>query len=180
MDDRFTCFYDDYWNCELPVRGSDNSAILHMGIEFGPFSEGDKNRGARLPDGWKKEKSDENQKDWYDVLDDRGRVRIKIFQYKLEAFMYPERRFSTSMEESVNAVVFYVLDNNYKKGKEKIIFKQQFALPNKKRFLDAYNKRIGAHIEEEVCKKWLNKTLPKWDDYGAYWNDDEADHILND
>ncbi len=171
IEDEFTCFYDNYWNCLLPVAGSDSSAFLHMGIEFGSFSDGDKFRDAKLPDEWIKEES--SAKHWFNILDDKKRIRIKVCQLSQKPFMYPERRFSTSKDEEKLAVIFNVWDNDYEAGQRVLIFKKRFVLPDKKRYNNAYSQKIAEYVKNCVGEKWLDETFPKWNSYLAYWGEGE-------
>ncbi len=168
MTEEFTCFYDNYWNCQLPVHGSDSSAFLHMGIEFGSFADGDLLRDARLPQGWKKEPAKEN---WSNIVDERGCIRAKVFEHKDKALMYPERRFNCSREKHDLAVVFHVWDSDSNKSKRICIFKKRFVLPDKKRFQKAYDQKVEEFTKLKVCEKWLDETFPKWNDYNAYWGE---------
>jgi len=177
MTEEYICFYDSYWNCQLPVCGSENSAFLHMGIEFGPFSKGDLLRDARLPDGWSKELAKD---DWYNILDNNGSIRGKVFEFTDRASMYPEKRFSISKDEFDLAVVFSVLDADSCTGqKRKRILKRRFVLPDKKRFKTAYDQKLKDLIKSNVCEKWLDKHFPKWRDCNAYWGDGEVTVDLN-
>ncbi|KKN67678.1 hypothetical protein LCGC14_0459370 [marine sediment metagenome] len=167
--EEFECFYDNYWNCQLPVSGSDNPSFISMGFEFGSFSESDKFRDCKLPDGWVKE--EDNKKHWFTILDDKKRVRAKVFQLPKDPFMFPERRFSLSMIEEDIAVVFNVWDNDIGNREQLSIFEKRYALPDRIRFRSIYDNKIKVHIAERVGQKWLNETFPKWDDYNAYWDE---------
>jgi hypothetical protein len=167
-DTKFTCFYDDYWNCKLPVQGSENPSFINCGVEFGSFDQKDIFRDAKLPDGWRKIAS--SKPHWFNLVDNNKRIRAKIFEFD-KPFMYLERRFSYSKEEEDIAVTFYVWDNDYEGAARSSIFRKRFVLPSKKRFKDAYNQKIKAYEQDNVCKKWLDETFPRWNDYNAYWGE---------
>lgn len=169
MSDEFLCFYEEYWNCQMPIQGSDNSAFIYMGLEFGPFCDGDLFRDAKLPDGWC-EKSD-SKEHWFIILDDKSRARARVFKFKNQSFMYPECRYSISREVKDEYVIFYVWDNNYGLDKSKVIFEKQMPLPDKKEHEKSYKQKLENYTNNKYCEEWLNKNFPKWNDYCAYWDD---------
>lgn len=78
----------------LPTEGSDDPAILEMGVAFGEAVKGDDLfRQATLPEGWKKVGSDHDM--WSYVEDATGKRRIAVFYkaafYDRRAFMRAER-----------------------------------------------------------------------------------------
>ncbi|MDP2683485.1 MAG: hypothetical protein Q8P20_00355 [bacterium] len=170
-NNNYICFYDNYWECKLPIQGSDNSELLQMGFEFGPFADGDKLRFSKLPSGWTR--ADTDQKYWSNILDTRQRVRVRIFDFKENAYINVIRRFSTSHEQENLAITFYVWDNDYAINEKCVsVFSKRFVLPDQAVFKDIYKQKATAYILQDVSGKWLDETLPKWKSYCAYWNED--------
>jgi hypothetical protein len=163
---------DDYWNTKLPINGN-IEAFLRMGIEFSSFAEGDTIRDAKLPYGWSKVES--RRKKWYHILDDRGRVRGKAFESDQGSFMHPERRFSHGRVEdnSNTSVTFDVWDNDVGPGEtRKTVFSVSFPVPNKSMHRQIHEQKAKQYADQEHCVKWLNKYLPKWNDYCTYWGEE--------
>ena len=74
---------------QLPIEGSNDLAILELGIEFGEPTLGDELFcEARLPEGWAKRATEHSM--WSELVDEAGKVRAKIF-YK--AAFYDRRAF---------------------------------------------------------------------------------------
>ena len=75
----------------LPVKTqTDDDKFIELGFQFDePVNSDDLFRGARLPDGWKREGSDHAM--WSYIVDDRGIRRVSIFYkaafYDRDAFM---------------------------------------------------------------------------------------------
>lgn len=168
--DDFSCFYENYWNCRLPVKDSDNSGFLKMGIELGPFAEGDWLRDAKIPDGWRLRPTNGKPK-WFDILDDKDRIRAKVCKDESNPKMYPERRYGHYHSESATEVIFFVHDGNVTfNEKKKIIYSVSYSLPDKRQHQAVHNERFAQYKNKEYCIKWLNENLPLWQDSSAYWD----------
>ena len=167
----FEYFYkDDYFDCELPVKGSTISAFLNIGFEFGPFENGDRFRKAKLPNGWVKRKFKE---DFYHILDENNSVRALVFESEKKPFMYPDRRFSVGKVLDDLSITFIVYDNDIPVGEKQIeIFSKRLVLPDYKRYKSIYDSKVKELEINNPASKWLDENYPKWNDYEMYWGKD--------
>ena len=79
---------------QLPVDGSEDLAVLALGIKFGERAAGDELfREATLPKGWTKQATDHAM--WSEIVDETGKVRASVFYkaafYDRSAFIRAEK-----------------------------------------------------------------------------------------
>lgn len=173
MENEFTNFYEGYWDCKLPVNGSSNQDFLKLGFEFATFEEGDKYRDAKLPLGWTIIESTRER--WHDIIDDRKSHRASVFKYGKKPYMHLERRFTTSIEGREFDVLFSAWDNDQEIDQPAVlVFRKRMIMPQRGRFKAAYNQKMEEFRENRFCESWLDKHLPKWQDYDAYWGSGEV------
>lgn len=163
----------------LPINGSEDSELLKMGIEFGPFQKGDKWRGANLPDGWVFHKRD---KESY-ICDDRKRARAII--YIGAAIIRPIQRFRIGTDSYVSRpdenIRLCIWDSNVVfPRKPKVVFEVTHPLPNRSQHLEAHNNRAGIYKNDfdKKAKAWLADKYPDWESYSGHWDeeDEESNH----
>jgi hypothetical protein len=177
-DKDFICFYDNYWNCTLPINGSDDPAYVNMGIEFGPFIDGEQFRDSKLPDGWRIE--DANKKYWHNIIDSKNRIRAEFFDHNIP-HISSRRRFSHSHIEEEISVIFCVYDNNHEIGqKSPIVFKKEFPTINKDSHRQTYDQVVASYIKDNICENWLNENYPKWQDSSKYWEEETCEQESED
>ena len=135
---------------KIPVKGSDNSALLHIGIEPGPFAKDDTHRVAGVSNNWYINEFKNKVK----VFDANNSLRASLVEnedIRLELTLY--NRFVIDTKEiSNNVFESLVIDN--KSGQSKVVY-------NKK----SNNKNNSI----QSCNKWLNDNYPDWEDSSKYW-----------
>lgn len=136
-------------------------------MKFGPRLQGDPLFcHAELPAGWHKEATDHSM--WSNLVDDKGRIRAKIFYkaafYDRDAFTRLCCRFSVAYNydrEEHGVAVARVMD-----GAVVIHETESLALPSEKG-REFY--AIGDAAKDAACK-WLDEHYPDWKSTGAYWD----------
>ena len=159
----------------LPVDGSQDTYYLSIGIEFGPFFEGSKLRGARLPAGWTLVYH--RKSNMHFLLDDKKRKRIRV-HIKNNAHMRPIRRFDLGrldhFETHNTVATFCLWGTGVPFGtKPRVIMSEEFVLPDRQQHKDVHEERFK--IYEQQTRKtfldWLGEHYPRWEDNSAYWDD---------
>lgn len=160
------------FDCDLPIDGSDLSPILEMGIEFGPFGEGDKWRPARLPIGWCFKKLN-NQISV--ILDHMGNTRITIY-LREKIHMRPQARFYHGRDMydknfDTNAR-FCVWDRRQgDKQSSQVVFERNYGVPSAKRDRQVHDSKVNSYRSSRDCERWLEENYPNWGNYNAYWEE---------
>ncbi len=159
---------------QLPVDGSDDSAFLSMGIEFGPFEEKATYRGSRLPEGWAIFKEHLKKKL---IRDDNGNDRAYILLGE-RPLIRPLRRFDhgrdTYAPDQNTSARFCVWDYAIKGSRDdQVVFEKTLGLPDFKVNKDAHHGRLTSYIKTSFCERWLAVNYPNWEDNNAYWNEEE-------
>jgi hypothetical protein len=177
------------YGSSLPIRGSEHECWAKFGVVFGDPGEDRLFRPCTLPEGWTKRPTDHSM--WTDLLDERGRVRAKIFYkaafYDRDAFMHPEPRFTIrrdyEREDSIRVSVFRVLDAGeevYRTGEV-----DHGAMPNEdvqahelteeqrmEHRLWHERKRIEMAAIHAECHAWLvEQGYPDHEDVSLYWDE---------
>ena len=161
------------YDVELPIDGSQDSEFAKMGIEFGPFDERDKWRGANLPSGWRIK----NDRSSCFVLDQLGRPRA-VFYRRNHIHMRPLRRFNYGRAESQNPdefVKFCLWDAAVPDPNErKVVMEEERQVPSRKQQEDVHKNRSNTYYKEfeEKVKKWLNERYPNWESYSGHWDEE--------
>lgn len=162
---------------QLPVNGSEDPCFEKMGIIWGDPTPGDEIfRQAQLPEGWKKQPTDHAM--WSHLVDDKGRVRARIFYkaafYDRSAFIRPVNRFSVESDYSTpektdrSARCSHVMDC----GKEVYstgIGRTKADPEDRMAFSNALCSLQDKQITE--CEAWLRtQGYPDWKDPSKYWD----------
>lgn len=165
-----------------------------MGIINIGFGKKDELFGSfELPTGWKKESTEHSM--WSNLIDDKNRIRAKIF-YKAAFYdRKAEISFNKKIHFNVDRVGF--LNNDFSKSCEgynaektpfvgrvfdfdnKILFETdtiicevEFNEPNKKGGYTEKYKLEREEVEKKLrqeCFDFLNKNYPAYEDINAYW-----------
>lgn len=161
---------EDYYQIELPVEGSADPSLLKLGIEFGPFQEGDEWRPARLPDGWVLvELSDRH----HVIQDGQGFRRANLFFNGNKMLIRPLTRFSWGKDRKhprPNTEARLVVWDAKAPG-DQVVWEELLFLPDAKKSPEAHRRVLKRHQEKKGCLKWLQENYPKWEDPNAYWEE---------
>ena len=164
------------FDVELPVDGSQDQFFLDLGIEFGPFEDGDKLRLAKLPPGWTLQYSDEAKHSFIVNQDSVARAYVYL---KNGPHMRPINRFSISVNKSEDIIRIDIHDALVKFGeRRKSILHKEYTLPDRQRHLDVYNTRAKQYEEETRAEfeEWLKEKYPNWQNDLAYWDEREEEN----
>jgi hypothetical protein len=162
------------YQCVLPVNGSEDSELLKIGIDFGPFQKGDQWRGANLPPGWTIDKGESKSY----ICDDRNRARVIV--YNKEVVIRPITRFSIGRDSSIDSpdknVRFCVWDASVPhKEKRKVVFSSEHPLPSRKRHKDVHDSRLEHYQKyfEKKAREWLDERFPEWKSHSGHWDEED-------
>lgn len=156
------------------MHGCTREKLELMGIQFGEDAD-DIFVSVKLPSGWKKQATEHSM--WSDLLDDKGRVRARIFYkaafYDRSAHISLCRRYTVRLCPEDR----YETDMDYKKRElgrwagivtdcgEEVFLTEWTTLPQD------LNER---HLEEQKLKDeaeaWLVADYPEWQDETKYWD----------
>jgi len=158
----------------FPVNGSEDSELLKMGIEFGPFQKGDKWRGANIPPGWRLERRGRE----LCICDVRQRVRAVV--YRTNTTIRPVRRFrignDTRIARPDENALFCIWDASVEfPNKPKVVFSVAHTLPNKQQHSDIYNNRFEIYQKQfnTKAKQWLSERFPNWESHSSHWGEED-------
>ncbi|TRO54540.1 hypothetical protein E2P64_08895 [Candidatus Bathyarchaeota archaeon] len=162
----------------LPVDGSEDSELLKIGIDFGPFQKGDNWRGANLPSGWVYHKREKESH----ICDDRGRARVVV--YMKRPLVRPIMRFRIGRDPHIDKpdenVLFCVWDANVPyKDKPKVVLSSAHTLPNRSRHKEVYENRVEIYQNEfeNKARAWLDERYPDWKSHSGHWDEEDDKEI---
>ena len=159
---------ENYWNTQLPVKGSDEPTFPLLGFEFGSFTEQDLWRDANLPEDW--DILVENSSSYF-LIDKNKCKRVAVYRHP--AHMHLIHRFSVAvLEIDETTIEFVAWDNNIPYDENVLkIFSKSYSVPSKKQHPEIYKQRRQQYAEEKAAISWLNRNFPNWNDYAAYWGE---------
>lgn len=147
------------------VSPTNRDLMVSWGLEFGDPVEGDPLfTQVKLPQGWSKRKTDHDM--WSEVLDDKGRPRIRVFYkaayYDRRAYMSANCRFSVSAYGEIDGQPD-LARGEVRDADGSIVFATETVTA----FAGDYQTRdrLG-----QMAKDWLNEHYPQWESEGAYWD----------
>ena len=171
-ESKFVCFYEDYWNCKLPIHNSNQSTIIAMGIEYGPFDKNDLFRPAKLPEGWSIKDGDSH---WKYIIDENNRKRIKINMNTNKPNLFPETRFAIRYIFGSKHIDAVVIDKDVDIGTEpKVVFRKRGVLPDQGRYPRIWKQKKSDFENQKYPEKWLEQNFSHWNDHSKYWGEGEV------
>jgi hypothetical protein len=147
------------------IEEVDRKALEAAGVVFGEKVDGDPLfTKVTFPKGWTKRATGHSM--WNELLDDRGRVRARIFYkaafYDRKAHIDVTTRFQSDIEIDHER---HRLRGQAKDG-NKVLFSSEW-LPEEREV----GQKVGNFtLSRNVAIEWLNTNHPQWKDLTAYWD----------
>lgn len=165
---------EKFYNIELPVAISENTLLIRLGVEFGPFAQGDEYRQTRLPEGWVVERINKIHSV---IKDNNNSERASIYLDGKKYIVQVHHRFSTGIDKKIPdssvRARFCVWDAKKKENKKpKVVFEVNHAVPNINRNKQAHKNAVQNFEEKRECLIWLEENFPDWENPFAYWEEE--------
>ena len=165
---------------ELPTKmGGDRRIFEAWGIQFGEPDEDGLFIQAKLPPGWRKERTDHQM--WSKLVDEKGRERASIFYkaafYDRDAHMSACRRYRVDgyrNRDYKTIAQAVVLDGN-----NKVIWESERLPVTPENERGVLNRQTGDYdvvpIRDQAQAQayiWLRANKPDWENPLAYWDEE--------
>lgn len=155
---------------KLPTEGSKDPAWAKMGVLYGePDKDDPKFSFVQLPAGWVLRPTDHSM--WNQLLDDKGRVRGKMFYkaafYDRRATIHPVTRYQCDRESKIK--------DDYDCPFREVV---KDTATGAALFMTDWVERPVKYTPEDLAREgaarkqtaaWLDANRPEWKDASAYW-----------
>lgn len=153
-------------SCDLPSECSDDAVLESWGIQLGqPYREDPLFRPAKLPPGWSKQTTSHSL--WSTLIDDRGRIRVRIF-YKAAFY---DRRANMTVRTRYCPMVRYGRDSEAHLYFPTVTDGDDTLWEGEPFEVDPSCTSKAGRRAKEAAHSWLNERFPDWASKTTYWDE---------